>query len=73
MRIRYRKRKKTKIVDLSDDAEVGDLAVQFGSLYRACFALSNGRVSWRRIKPPYAPLYVFVKALVENGEIYWTG
>lgn len=78
MRIKYRRRESTRVSyynpwDMS--AEVGDLMVcaQTGKLYRlqessGINQARSGELYPRTIKPPQSGM----KAILEDGEIYWT-
>ena len=70
--IRYRRRRSAKVNPSEDDAEAGDLYVQFGKLIRCeeptgWGARNLGLLYPREIKPPFPGMI----AVVKDGEIYW--
>ena len=80
MRIRYRKRKSTRVYPFpfsttsTSDCEIGDLLVDHkGKLFRLRESTGWGKsrageLTPCEIKPPKSDM----KALLEGGEVYWT-
>lgn len=70
MKIKYKKWKKTEIVWMGDESAcMGDLCIYDGELYRVTYVSHGGLPSMSRILPPYRNM----KAVREEGEIYWIG